>query len=303
MNAPSMISGSPENLPAGGAADLHVHSTASDGTMSPADIVRRAAGLGIKLLAITDHDTLDGLPEAESAANIHGIQLIRGLEISVSYRDRSFHVLGLGLQDLHPETREIILRIQEGRRKRNPMIIRKLNLMGYRISYHDVVSIAGGDIVGRPHIAQELVNRGYVTGLKQAFNRFLRPGKAAYVHRWRPDVMTAVRVIRKSGGIPVLAHPGLISVSSQSTLRHLILELKTQGIQGIETLYSMHTPVQVAFFERIADELGLVKTGGSDFHGDNKSDICLGKWNRNKWIPAAYMEPFLAALGLVKHRL
>ncbi len=286
--------------------DLHIHSTASDGTLTPGELVQKAVEKGIRIMAITDHDTDAANEEAIQTGETLGVRVIPGIEISVEYKTRnqkkmSLHVLGLGIHETNSKTRKGFSKIRDGRRVRNPKIVRKLNLLGYPITLEEVKKFAGGDIIGRPHIARALMEKGFVASSQEAFDRFLEPRAPAYIHRYRPDVKTAVDLIESAGGIPVLAHPGIINTRSHTHLKSLILELKKMGIKGIEVHYPLHSQSLHDFLVATALEADLLITGGSDFHGGNKPNSQLGQGTARQGIPVELGERVLEALKSACH--
>ncbi|CAG7622784.1 PHP domain-containing protein [Paenibacillus allorhizosphaerae] len=248
-------------------ADLHSHTTASDGTQPPADNVKLAAAAGLSAVAITDHDTVAGLEEAIKAGREYGIKVVPGVEISTVYAGQDIHVLGYFI-DWKDET--FLSRLAELRRvrdRRNEMIIDKLQELGLDVTMDDVIaslqaSKKAEETVGRPHIADALVRKGYVANMAEAFDRYLAKGAAAYVNPPRIEPATAVKWIIDAGGTPVLAHPGLYDQDD------VIPKLKQAGLAGLEAYHSDHTPEQEVHYAALAESLGLTITAGSDFHGE-----------------------------------
>ncbi len=293
MNAPS----SP-TVPSATVIDMHTHSTASDGTLSPASLVEHAVQAGISILALTDHDTTDGVPEANRAADAKRVMLIPGIELSTDCRMCKAHLLGLGITRESPALTSLLSTIREGRRERNHRIVRKLNLLGYPITFEDVAAEAGGDIIGRPHIARTLVKKQYFPTMQQCFAELLDRNGAAYVQRWRPDVQVAVDAIHDAGGLAVLAHPGLLHLDPDSEYHRFIESMKDIGLDGIESNYPMHSMEQLSFFADLAETFGLLQTGGSDFHGLNKEAVTLGIGTGHRPIGYEYAASVLARLVL-----
>jgi predicted metal-dependent phosphoesterase TrpH len=257
--------------------DLHAHSTASDGSFSPAEVVRLAKEAGLKAVALTDHDTTDGLAEAVAAGQELGVEVIPGVEISAQYTDDSMHILGYFLDFHSGRLEERLAVLKQARKERNPKIIAKLNALGVKITMGQVERISGGGQIGRPHIARALLESGYVTSIQQAFDIYLKRGGKTYVAKFRFPPAEALEMIREDGGIPVLAHPFTLGLGSAAALKELLQDLKALGLAGIEVFYADHTPEQEARYLKLARELGLLITGGSDFHGDNKPEVTLGK--------------------------
>lgn len=257
--------------------DLHTHSTASDGSFPPAEVVRMAKEAGLKAMALTDHDTTDGLAEALAAGEKLGVEVIPGVEISAQHIDDSMHVLGYFLDLFGGRLEERLGVLKQARKDRNPKIIAKLNALGINITIEQVERISGGGQVGRPHIARALLESGYVGSMQQAFDIYLRNGGKAYVAKYRFPPAEALEMIREAKGVPVLAHPFTLGLGNPAALKALLQDLKAHGLAGIEVFYADHTPEQEALYLKLAQELGLLITGGSDFHGANKPEVTLGQ--------------------------
>jgi predicted metal-dependent phosphoesterase TrpH len=256
--------------------DLHTHSTASDGSYSPAEVVRLAKEGGLAAVALTDHDTVDGLPEAVAAGEELGVEVIPGVEISAQFPGGTMHILGLFVDYRNGRLDERLAVLKQARIDRNPRIIAKLNGLGIPITMAQVNRISGGGQVGRPHIARALLEMGYIQDIQEAFDRFLGWHKPAYVSKFRFPPNQALAMIREAKGIPVLAHPFTLGLGSAYALKNLVIELKGLGLAGLEVYYSEHTPEQEAMYLKLARELDLQISGGSDFHGLNKPEITLG---------------------------
>jgi 3',5'-nucleoside bisphosphate phosphatase len=256
--------------------DLHLHTTHSDGSLAPVEVVKLAHKAGVTALAITDHDITTAIPEATEAGRTLGIEVIPGIEISSLLGDSELHVLGYFLNWRDPLLHERLVTLRESRHRRNPMIVDRLQALGIDITYDEVRAVAGSDSVGRPHIARVLMDKGVVTSAKEAFDRFLANGKPAYVPRDLPAPSEAIRWIKDAQGLAVLAHPTWVKTNEDSTLASLVKQLKADGLDGIEVHYSTHTPRQTREYLSVAKQLGLLVTGGSDFHGVTKPDIEVG---------------------------
>lgn len=256
--------------------DLHTHSTASDGSYRPREVVRLAKDAGLRAMALTDHDTIDGLAEALAAGAALGVEVIPGVEISTRHGGDTMHILGYFLDFHSGRLAERLAVLQQARKDRNPKIIAKLNALGIPLTMEQVERVSGGGQVGRPHIARALLERGYVTTLQQAFDIFLNNHGKAYVQKYRFPLREALGMIREARGVPVLAHPFTLEMGSAGALRSLLLDLQAHGLAGIEVFYSDHTPEQEALYLHLARELDLLVTGGSDFHGANKPEVTLG---------------------------
>jgi 3',5'-nucleoside bisphosphate phosphatase len=261
-----------------GYIDLHVHSTASDGSYPPAEVVRQAKEGSLVAMALTDHDTVDGLPEAVAAGERLGVEVIPGVEISAQCPGGTMHILGLFVDYHNGLLDQRLAVLKQARLDRNPQIIKKLNDQGINITMAQVEAISGGGQVGRPHIARALMEAGYVNSIQQAFDIYLRLGGKAYVSKFRFPPDQALAMIREARGIPILAHPFTLNQGSAFALKNLVTELKGLGLAGLEVFYSEHTPEQEALYLKLAKELDLLVTGGSDFHGQNKPEITLGSF-------------------------
>lgn len=264
--------------------DLHLHTTHSDGSQSPAEVVKLAHEAGVSALAITDHDITTGLPEAIAAGQELGIEIIPGIEISSRHGESELHVLGYFLKWEDAQLNARLMTLRESRHRRNPKIIELLQAAGIDITYDEVRAVAGSDSVGRPHIARVLMDKKVVTTAKEAFDRFLAEGKAAYVPRDLPAPVDAIRWIKDAGGLAVLAHPTWVK-TTEGTLTDLARQLKEQGLDGVEVHYSTHTPRQTRTYLSLAKQLGLLVTGGSDFHGMTKPDIEVGTGKGSLHVP------------------
>ncbi len=257
-------------------ADLHTHSTASDGTLTPAELVRAASRVGLKALGLTDHDTLDGLTEAEEAARDVGLELVPGVEINTDALGDEVHILGYYIDRTDSGLAELLRRLRQGRISRGEEMVRRLRAIGYQISWERVGELARGGVVGRPHVARALVEAGRVPSVKAAFAQLLSPGCPGYVPRLKLDPFQAVIEIRRAGGIAVLAHPGQLGQRGEPLVRRLL----AGGLQGIEVYHPDHDPPDSARLKDLAGRLGLLITGGSDYHGSGT--IELGFWGANR---------------------
>ncbi len=264
--------------------DLHLHTTHSDGSQTPAEVVKLAHDAGVSALAITDHDITTGLPEAIATGQELGIEIIPGIEISSRHGESELHVLGYFLKWEDPQLNERLMTLRESRHRRNPKIVELLQAAGIDITYDEVRAVAGSDSVGRPHIARVLMDKKVVTSAKEAFDRFLADGKPAYVPRDLPSPVDAIRWIKDAGGLAVLAHPTWVKTVG-GTLTDLARQLKEQGLDGVEVHYSTHTPRQTREYLSLAKQLGLLVTGGSDFHGLTKPDIDVGTGKGSLHVP------------------
>ena len=278
--------------------DLHIHSTASDGTLSPVEILRLAEKLNLWAIAITDHDTLKGSMDLLEAAVSSAVRVLTGIEISTtppaSYAIAgSFHILGYGIRLNDPMLNQTLETLQLARENRNPLIISRLNAMGLDITLDEVIRASGEAQIGRPHIAQLMVKKGFVRTFDEAFDTYLGFNRPAYVDKYRLDCQKAIQMIIKADGTPVLAHPFLLQIPDNAILESLVATLKEMGLQGIEVYYPEHSLEHVAFYTRLALSLDLAITGGTDFHGAIKPDIQLGSGKGDFFVPCSVYDLLL----------
>lgn len=278
--------------------DLHIHSTNSDGSEPPERLVELGRQAGLRAMALTDHDTMDGVEDFLAACRACGMTGIAGVEISAAIDEGpgTLHILGYGLDPHHPLVQESLGRVLEGRAWRNEQILEKLNELGLELDWAEVQACAGEDIVGRPHIAQALIDRDYVSAMDEAFDKYLAKGRPAYVDRYRLYPEEGIRMIRESGGVAVIAHP-FSWETDEVRLEAGLRTLQALGLGGIEAVYSEYTPEQTVTLLRLAKRLGLLVTGGSDFHGLAKPDIALGRGFGALDVPDTCLPPLLSALG------
>jgi predicted metal-dependent phosphoesterase TrpH len=274
--------------------DLHLHTTHSDGSLTPAEVLRLAHKAQVNALAITDHDIVSGIPEAMGVGAELGIEVIPGVEISSRLGDSELHILGYCLHWEDPELNRRLAALRASRHSRNPQIIERLRSLGLDVTYEEVQALAGTDSVGRPHIARILIDKKYVTSAKDAFDRYLADGRPAYVARDLPEPADAIDWIRAAGGVAVLAHPTWAKVSGEG-LNALLTRLKGEGLGGIEVHYSTHTKRQTTEYLDLAKRLNLLVTGGSDFHGITKPDIEVGTGRGDLKVPEKLLEPLKKA--------
>uniref|UniRef100_A0A7C4NPU5 PHP domain-containing protein n=1 Tax=Thermodesulfobacterium geofontis TaxID=1295609 RepID=A0A7C4NPU5_9BACT len=264
--------------------DLHTHSTASDGTFSPEELVYLAKKEKIQALALTDHDTIDGLKPAYNTAKDLDLPFLCGVEISIKFEGPGhFHLLGYFLEPEIPKINDTLLKLKKAREERNKKMIEKLNNLGIEITLEELKEIAQGEI-GRPHIANLLVKKGIVKSFEEAFQKYLKKGALAYVPKALLLPEEGIKLILEAKGIPVLAHPITLKLNLLELKKYIKL-LKNFGLMGIEVFYPEHTIDFTKFLIECAKELGLLLTGGSDFHGENKPDIKLGKGLNNLNVP------------------
>lgn len=275
--------------------DLHIHSNASDGTFSPEQILRQALNSKLAAIAITDHDTISGSKEAIRIGPPPGIKFLTGVEISANPPatfpcSGSFHILGYAIDVNHPPLNKMLEDLQKARKNRNPRILQTLKELGKPVSMDEVQAEVGDGQMGRPHIARVMVNKGYVGSINEAFDKYLGKGKPAYVDKYRMESDQAIELISSAGGIPVLAHPGLIEPTADLPFENLIQTLTSMGLKGIEVYYPEHTTESMEEYISLADHYGLLITGGTDFHGSLKPDLKMGIGKGDFFVPYALYE-------------
>ncbi len=284
--------------------DLHTHSTASDGTDAPGDLPRLVKAAGLGAWALTDHDTTAGLGEAAAASKRLGVKFVPGIELSADpdvletgTSRGTLHVLGYYIEADDPGLAELAVTLRDARAQRNPALIANLNQLGVRIDYDEVLAAAGVQpgsadadtaIIGRPHVAQVLVDKGYVKSIHDAFQKYLGRGGAAFVRKDRLSAQRAIDAIHAAGGVAVLAHPVQLRLDTD-TLEHTVARLKDLGLDGLETRHSDHGPADVELLDGFAARFTLLTTGGSDYHGARKA-IDLG----SQRVPMAVYEELSA---------
>jgi len=253
--------------------DLHIHSTASDGRLSPEEVVRKAAELGLTIIALADHDSVDGIVPALIAAKAFPqLKVIPCVEVSTDTPNGEVHVLGYFIDYTDPELRAALVRFRSSRLGRAKGMIAKLADLGIHIEWQRVQGIAGGSSIGRPHIAQAMLEKGYITSIKEAFTKYISRSGPAYVERDKMTPQEAVELILRSNGLPVLAHPLFISDPEK-----LVVELKAAGLVGIEAYYNSYTADEINSLVSLADRHNLIASGGSDYHGlDDGSETMIG---------------------------
>ena len=243
--------------------DLHIHSTASDGRLSPAEVVRKSAEAGLTVIALTDHDTVDGIaPALEAAKDLPGLKVIPGVEINTDLPSGEAHVLGYFVDHTNAELGKALERLRQSRQIRAQGMIDKLGGLGIHIEWQQVKEIAGDATIGRPHIAQILLEKGYISSIKDAFTKYIGRKGPAYVEREKIAQTEAVALILQANGLPVLAHP--LTFPEMETM---VSKLKTAGLIGIEAYYDNYTAEEVDRLVRLAERHSLIATGGSDYHG------------------------------------
>lgn len=287
--------------------DLHIHSTASDGTFTPAEIVTSAmAAAGTKkdsvVIALTDHDTVAGIPEfiKEAKKYKNCLTAIPGVEISTDYHGVEIHILGYNIDINNADLLERLKVCRESRDGRNEKIIQKLQEQGIQITMEDIRPADPNETIARPHIAKQLLKKKYVSSVKEAFDKYLAEGRSCYVERIMPTPQEAISLIKNSGGIAVLAHLMYYKKLNAEQKAELTAELKEAGLTGIETYYNTYTPVEEEYVKSLAKQHALLLTGGTDFHGQNKPHISLFKGQGEMDIPADILPEFMEAIGKIK---
>ncbi|MDL2229125.1 PHP domain-containing protein [Treponema sp. OttesenSCG-928-L16] len=269
--------------------DLHTHSSASDGSLTPRQLIAEAHSRGISAIALTDHDTIDGNDEAAAAADTLGIHFIPGIELEIQWEPGEFHLLGLGIKNPSGDFLEALRTIAEIRKQRNLGILEKMQEMGISADYGDIKAMSEGNTIGRPHFAAFLVERRVVKNREQAFSRYLGKGRPLYIPKEGLAFRRAVEMIKESGGIAVLAHPMSLYVS-WGRLPGLIADLKDQGLDGIEAWHPTAKPRACKRLEELGLRLGLYISAGSDFHGASRPDRKLGISSGGRKIEDSVLE-------------
>ena len=267
--------------------DLHVHTTASDGTCTPAQAVETAAQLGLSAIAITDHDTISGYAEAKEAGDTCGVEVVPGIEISTKYFG-AVHILGYYINTSSQSLHELLQWVVNDRDERNTKIAKLMADDGLPVTY-EAMQQRFGEVIGRPHFAELLVEFGLATDMKDAFQRFVNKGMRYYLPRQILPLERAVTIIVEAGGIPVLAHPFQYKLDD-ARLCELIEHCMSSGLRGMECRYSGYTSQQSAYLETLAEKYHLLKTGGSDFHGSNKPQISMGSGMGELDVPYPFLE-------------
>lgn len=280
--------------------DLHIHTTASDGSLPPTQVVQLARKKGFSLIAVTDHDTMGGVAEALEAGKKYNVDVVPGVEIS-SGVTLEVHMLGYGMSPDHPVMKAMMEDMRAARVERMERIIENLQKMGVPITVEEVEAVAGGAI-GRPHIAQVLIAHGLVPDVRTAFREYIGVGAKAYVERRKMTSEQVIANIRAAGGVPVLAHGGLLRIS-EVELNQWIDSMAKKGLMGLECYHNAHTPQMERLLRAAAERNGLLVTGGSDFHGASRPDVEMGtglsRWNDRQ----ACRGRFLQAVAQTQHDL
>ena len=280
--------------------DLHIHSTASDGSLTPADIIGHAQKLNLAAIAITDHDAVGGSKEALRIGIPPALHFLTGVEISAAHPpffpgSGSFHILGYAIHLDDRDLNQALLKLRDARKNRNPEILKRLNKLGLPISLEEVRQEVGEVQLGRPHIAYAMVKRGFVASVNEAFEKYLGTAKPAYVDKERIECEQAINLIRAAGGIPVLAHPALLNIEDDRQLDALLQNLMKIGLAGIEVYYPGHSPRQIRQYAELARKYSLLMTGGTDFHGSITPEIKMGSGEGDLFVPYNLYEELVNA--------
>jgi hypothetical protein len=270
--------------------DLHTHSTYSDGSSTPIALVGEARAAGLSAIALTDHDVLDGLGEARAAGAREGLEVVCGVEMSARLPTGEVHILGYEIDPAEgTPLQAALVRLRAARETRMPQILERLRRLGMPIAPDEVRAIAGAGSTGRPHVAQAMVRHGYVKSVDEAFARFLREGGPAYLLREMLVPSEAVALIRGAGGLAAIAHPGLLRFGGTGDLEAFAKSLEAEGLEALECFTSAHDAGTTQACVGIARRLGLLVTGGSDYHGDRKAGVRLGRTRGGGRIPYAIL--------------
>jgi len=275
--------------------DLHTHTTFSDGTYTPYELVREAKEKNLSAIAITDHDCVDGIEEGLRAGEELGVEVISGIEFATNYTDiknldeTEIHIVGLFLDYKNPCLLEIIQRLKNERNERNITMSKKLTDLGFPITFKELMEEAGVGTCTRAHYANLMVKKGYIGHKKEAFHKYIGSGKPGYVPRTLPTPKECIDIIKKSGGVAILAHATLYGMDVNQ-IRIMAKNLKELDLKGMEIMYSTYMPQQEKELTQLASDLELLPSGGSDFHGSNKPDIFLGVGRGNLRIPYEFLE-------------
>lgn len=270
--------------------DLHTHSTASDGSDPPARVIEAAAEATLGAVALTDHDTQEGIAEAQEAADQIGIELVPGVELSLQFDTGGMHLVVLWLTPEPGPLQDRLQALQDGRGSRNEQIVELLTEAGMPVTIEEVLEEAGGGSVGRPHIAAVMMRHGYVPDIRTAFDEWLGAGKPAYVGRPRLEPEEAIGLARESGAVPVLAHPHTLGITTAAAMAELLTRLCAAGLVGLEAIYSSYHAHERAGYADLARRFGLAPSGGSDYHGTYKPGLELGSGYGDLVVPGEVLE-------------
>lgn len=275
--------------------DLHTHSLKSDGSMTPTEVVEEAKRAGLAAIALTDHDSVDGMREAVEAGERLGVEIIPAIEFSVMSKTET-HILGYFIDIDNPDLKEMLKEVVDLRLERNHVTCQRLNELGFDITLEEVRALAPNNFVGRAHFARVMMDKGYISTVKEGFEKYMSVGKYAYCEKQRLSAREAIELITKCGGIAFLAHPHLTKLSDDE-LKEFLKELKGYGLCGLEGYYTDYTPEMQEKYQSMAKELGLMISGGTDFHAKMKPHISIGTGLGNMKIPYSVIEEMKKKCG------
>ena len=275
--------------------DLHTHSRFSDGSDSPTELVEQAGAIGLNALALTDHDTLDGIAEARTAASRLPIELIPGVEISCEWQPGTLHMVVLFLEPGPGPLQDRLAGLQKARATRNDRIVERLNDLGIEITVQEVADEAGAGVAGRPHIAALLVERGVVEDMRAAFDEYLGNGRPAYVSRERLSPEESIDLARQSGALPILSHPYTMGLESETQFREAFAHLAAAGMTGIDCYYPEYSRQERLAMVEVTRSFGMIPSGGSDYHGTYKEGLQLGTGWGDLVVPDEVLEELKSA--------
>jgi hypothetical protein len=279
------------------AVDLHSHSTASDGSEKPAALVERALEIGLTALALTDHDTQDGIDDAVAAAGSTGLELIPGTELSLEYDEGGMHLVVLWLEPGPGPLQERLEELRRGREQRNRIMAQRLTELGMPITVEEILDEGGSGSVGRPHIAAVMMRKGYVESIDEAFELWLTSGRPAYIGRPRLIPEEAIQLARQSGGVPILAHPHTLGINRAHEMADLLTRLIPAGLIGLEAFCAGYRRHEREGYADLARRFKLIPAGGSDFHGTYKPGLSLGTGYGDLIVPDAVVDELRAQAG------
>lgn len=269
--------------------DLHVHSTYSDGTLTPKELVCKAHEINLAAMALTDHDTINGIPEAIEAGKKYNVEVIPGIELSTFYNDKEIHIIGLYIQYMNHEFQKELESLRNVRRNRNIQMCRKFTELGMPLDYDEMEKKYNDAVITRAHFADFLLHKGYINSRNEAFDRYIGPNGPCYVPSRKITPAEAITIIKAAGGVPILAHPVLYHFGKEQ-MSKLMDYLCNSGITGLEAIYSTYTMGEELEMKNIASERGLIISGGSDYHGANKPHIELGIGKGHLFVPYSLLE-------------
>lgn len=277
--------------------DLHTHSLKSDGSMTPSEVVAEAKKAGLAAIALSDHDTVDGVREAVEAGEKLGVEVIPAIEFSVQSKTET-HILGYFIDIENPDLLKMLKEVVDLRIERNHVTCQRLNELGFEMTLDEVRALAPNNFVGRAHFARVMMDKGYISTVKEGFDKYMSVGKYAYCEKQRLTARDAIELISKCGGISFLAHPHLTKLPDDE-LKEFLLELKGYGLSGLEGYYTDYTPEMQEKYQSMAKELGLMISGGTDFHAAMKPHISIGTGLGNMKIPYSVIENMKKKCGRI----